>query len=115
MPVAALVLGIVGLVLSLVPCLGMYALPLTILGIIFGVLGMKKETGRGMSIAGLVCGVVGSLIACWWVYAFIALKSEVENPNSEFNQGVQQLEQDLNKGIEQLEKERNAETTPVGE
>ncbi len=105
MPVAALVLGIVGLILSLVPCLGMYALPITVLGIIFGAIGMKKETGRGMSIAGLICGTIGSLIAIWWIYALFAIKSEVEDPNSEFNQGIQQIEEDI----------RNSQPAPTPE
>ncbi|MDB4958233.1 MAG: hypothetical protein JWO36_5802 [Myxococcales bacterium] len=78
MPVAALVIGIVGLVLSLVPCLGMYALPLTILGVVLGALGMKKVPGKGMAIAGMVCGLVGTLIATWWLYAYLTTKNLVD-------------------------------------
>ncbi|MEZ4403054.1 MAG: DUF4190 domain-containing protein [Kofleriaceae bacterium] len=88
MPVAALVLGIVGLVLSLVPCLGMYAMPLTLLAAIFGYLGMKKPTGRGMAIAGMVCGIIGTAIAAWWIYAYLTVKKAAED-------GAQQLKEDL--------------------
>ena len=111
MPVAALVLGIVGLLLSLVPCLGMWALPLTLLAIIFGALGLKKEEGKekkgkGMAIAGLICGIIGSLIASWWIYAIFALKGELNDPNSEFNQGVQQMQKEFQKEFKkELEKE----------
>ncbi len=69
MPVGALVLGIVGLVVSLVPFFGMYALPLTLIAVILGALGMKSLTGRGMAIGGLICGIIGSVIAAWWIYA----------------------------------------------
>lgn len=79
MAIAALVLGILGLVLSFVPCLGMYAMPLTILAIILGGLGMKKVQGKGMSIAGLVMGVIGTLIAGWWIYAYLSVKQGLKD------------------------------------
>lgn len=110
MPVAALVIGIVGLILSLVPCLGMYALPLTILGAIFGVLGMKKEKGKGMAIAGLVCGIIGTLIATYWIYIYMTFKAQVEDPNSEFNRGVPQIEKDFDEAAKEIEREMNKET-----
>lgn len=112
MPIAALVLGLVGLILSLVPCLGMYALPLTILAIIFAVLGMKKETGKGMSIAGLVCGVIGTLIASWWLYGFVTVRNEINDPNSNLNKGVQQLDQEFQEGMTKPEQENLKSTTP---
>ncbi len=73
MPVGSLILGIVGLVLSLIPILGMYALPLTLLAVIFGALGLKSLTGKGMAIGGLICGLLGSVIAAWWMYATAAV------------------------------------------
>lgn len=73
MPVGSLVLGIIGLVLSLVPFFGMYALPLTLLAVILGALGMKSLTGKGMAIGGLICGILGSVIASWWIYATSAV------------------------------------------
>ncbi len=79
MAIAALVLGILGLVLSFVPCLGMYAMPLTILAIILGGLGMKKVQGKGMSIAGLVMGVIGTLVAGWWIYAYMSVKQGIKD------------------------------------
>ena len=60
--VAALVCGILGIVLCWIPYVCYFALILSICGVIFGALGMKKAapgtSGRGMSIAGLVCGIV---------------------------------------------------------
>lgn len=57
--VAALVLGIVSLVLF---CAWYIALPCGILAIIFGVQGMKT-VNRGMAIGGLVTGAIGLLIS----------------------------------------------------
>ena len=110
MPIAALVLGIVGLVLSLVPCLGMYAIPLTLIAIILGALGMKAHTGRGMAIAGLVCGIIGTCVAGWWLYAFLTVKSASED-------GLKQLEKDLKAAVDkeykEMKKDGDAAPTPA--
>ena len=98
MPIAALVLGIVGLVLSLVPCLGMYAIPLTLIAVILGALGMKAPTGRGMAIAGLVCGIIGTCVAGWWIYAYLTVKTASED-------GLKQLEKDLKAAVDKEYKE----------
>lgn len=68
MGVAALVLGIVGLLGSMIPLLGAYAILLTALAVIFGFYGMFDHKGRGMAIAGFVCGVIGTLLAVYWIW-----------------------------------------------
>ncbi len=70
MAVAALVLGILTFV-----CLGPIA---GILAIVFGFLGMKKAkelggTGKGMALAGLILGAVGTIIAIILFVAFVVL------------------------------------------
>jgi hypothetical protein len=64
--IAALILGILTFV-----CLGPLA---GIAAVILGFLGLKKAseigTGRGMSLAGIILGIVGSLI---WVIVIVAL------------------------------------------
>lgn len=57
--IAALVLGIVAIVLS---CLWYISIPCGILALIFGILG-RKSSKKGMSIAGLVTGVIGMIIS----------------------------------------------------
>ena len=52
--IASLVLGIVGLFAWLIPLIGF---PVTIVGLIMGVLSMKSEN-RGMAIAGLVLNII---------------------------------------------------------
>lgn len=56
--IAALVLGIVALVLS---CIWHISIPCAILAIIFGVLGIKSSK-KGMSIAGITTGAIGMFI-----------------------------------------------------
>lgn len=65
--VTALVLGIVGAVIALIPILGQIAWPIVIIGLIFGVLGIIRSSrgvasNMGMAIAGTVLSAVGLLI-----------------------------------------------------
>jgi len=70
MAVAALVCGILGL---LIPFVGLL---LALLGIIFGGVGMAQTSrdpylgGKGMAIAGLVCGILGLI---GWISVFAVL------------------------------------------
>lgn len=61
--IAALVLGIVSLVLL---CAWVVSIPCSILAIIFGILGIKKP-GKGMAIAGIITGSIAFAI---WVCTF---------------------------------------------
>lgn len=51
--VASMVLGIISLCLSC--CAYFISIPCAIVGIILGLIGLKKQAGRGMATAGLVC------------------------------------------------------------
>lgn len=113
MAIAALVLGIIGLVLSFVPCLGMYAMPLTILACIFGGLGMKNIQGKGMAIAGLVCGIIGTLIAAFWLYSYLTIKQAVDQANKDLDRDMKELKKDIDKQAKDMEKEMN-KPTPSG-
>jgi hypothetical protein len=71
MGVTSLVLGIVGLLFSFVPVIGVIAWPLVILGTIFGGVGISKANQvpgmpKGMAVAGLVCSLVGLAICIIW-------------------------------------------------
>lgn len=86
MGLVGMILGILAVVISFVPCLGMYAMYPGIVGIIFSALGLKKVK-KGMAIAGLVCSVLGTGIATWQFYTI--------------KQGVEEL----NKNMEELNNE----------
>lgn len=74
---AALVLGIIGLVFSFLPVIGVIAWPLVILGAIFGGVGMDKAAKnpgapKGPAIAGLTCSLVGLVICVLWLVGVAA-------------------------------------------
>ncbi len=58
MSIAALILGIVSLVML---CIWYISIPCSILAIIFGILGRKKG-GKGMGTAGLVLGIISVVL-----------------------------------------------------
>ena len=71
--VTSLVTGIVGFVLAWVPLVGFAS---SIVAVVFGILGIRKKTNKGMAIAGLVLGgitlVIGFLVAMFWFIALAA-------------------------------------------
>jgi membrane-bound ClpP family serine protease len=79
--IIALVLGIVALVFSFVPCLGMYAIFPGVIGIGLAVASLvmagKVNAPKGMAIAGLACAILGSCIAA---YQYYAITTAIDNP-----------------------------------
>ncbi len=73
MGIAGLVLGILAAVLSFVPCLGMWAIVPGIIGLILSAIAMmqagKTNSPKGMAIGGLICSIIGIIIAAYWIYA----------------------------------------------
>jgi tRNA_anti-like len=68
--VIALVLGILGLVIALIPCFGIIGIPLAAIGLLLGIIGIftsGKTTGRGMPIAGTCVSAAGLLIGVLWL------------------------------------------------
>ncbi len=115
-----MVMGIVGLIFSFVPCLGMYALPVTGIAIILGALALRApkdgspHKGKGMAIAGLVCGLIGSLIAAYWLWAWMHVKdgNGFGGFNKEFKKGFDEgIEKALKEQSEKAHKDLN-ETAP---
>lgn len=54
--IASMVLGIVALCISC--CFYYVSIPLAIIGAILGAVGIAKNSGKGMAIAGLVCSII---------------------------------------------------------
>lgn len=84
---AGFVVGLVGLVLSFIPLIGVVAWPLVILGIVFSSVGIAKAnkgraTNKGLAIAGLVVSVVGLAICILWA---VVWNKAVDDVNEEAN------------------------------
>jgi len=94
MGVAALVLGIVGTLIALIPVLGMYAIPLTALALIFGLVGMRKPK-KGLAIAGLTLGLVGTGIGGWQYSLAKKIDHELADKDSDLNKAVDKAAADF--------------------
>lgn len=80
---AGFVVGLVGLVLSFIPLIGVVAWPLVILGIVFSAVGIAKAskgraTNKGLAITGLVVSIVGLAVCVLWAVVWNQAVEEVE-------------------------------------
>jgi len=93
--VTALVLGLIGAVVGLIPIFFLGAWLLGVLAIIFGFAGRSRvkrdpEAGRaGMALAGIILGVIAIVLGIIGV-------SVVNNAVDEFDRDLQQIERDAN-------------------
>ena len=77
---AGFVLGLVGLLFSFIPLIGIIAWPLVLLGLILSGIGLSRArsgraTNMGLTIAGVACSVLGLLVCIGYAAAFGAAVS----------------------------------------
>lgn len=95
MAIAALVLGIVGLFLSWTVVLVI----LSILAVIFGVIGRNKARrepglgGGGMAMAGIITGAIGILIALAIIVIGAVAVDEASDLNDDLQEQLDELEE----------------------
>lgn len=82
MGIAALILGIISIIIGFIPLCGTIALLPAIIGLILGivdtVLKSKKGEKKGISIAGIVLSAIAIVIIVFWVFVFGAALSTVD-------------------------------------
>lgn len=81
---AGFVLGLLGLLFSVLPIVGVVAWPLVILGIIFAAIGLHRvakgrATNKALTIAGLVLSVIGLVICILWTAVFTRAANDLNN------------------------------------
>lgn len=74
MGIAALVLGIISILIGLLSAgaLGWLGAIVAVLGIIFGALGRKKVENKNLATAGLVCSIIGLVLCLIFYIACVA-------------------------------------------
>lgn len=85
--VAGFVTGLVGLVFSPIPFVGVVAWPLVIIGLVLSLVGFNRvrkgeATNKGLSISGIAVSAVGLVICILWVVGFGAAVDEANDPVS---------------------------------
>lgn len=84
----AMVLGIIGVVMSFIPIVGLIAFVLCPLAIIFGVLS-RRSSQSGQATAGLVCGLVGLCVSIAWAILFSATMAATSSNLNHLNEQTQ--------------------------
>ncbi len=87
---AGFVVGLVGLILSPLPFIGILAWPLVVLGVIFSAVGIsrvkaRKATNKGLSVAGLVLSVLGVVVS---VAMYLVYDQAAKEVTEEINRRV---------------------------
>ncbi|GAB2746411.1 MmpS family transport accessory protein [Amycolatopsis magusensis] len=82
--ITGFVLGLVGLVFSPIPFIGVVAWPLVILGLIFSIFGVVRvnkgvATNKVLSIVGIVASVIGLGVCVAWLFIFNQAVNEVQD------------------------------------
>jgi len=118
--IAAFVIAVVGIVISFIPCLGMYGLVpcgiALILAIIAFVQAKKANSSKGLIIAALVISIIGTTIASWQLYVLMNAKSFIEGDfkdaiekidtkslNDELNDAMNESMDSLGSSVEQMQ------------
>tara|TARA_Y100001935_G_scaffold127041_1_gene105343 strand:- start:373 stop:819 length:447 start_codon:yes stop_codon:yes gene_type:complete len=98
--IAGMVLGIVGLVFALAPCMHMIGLIVGVVGLILSAISMKKcnagqADGKGMAIAGLATSIIAVVWAIYMIAFWSAVADETLEGLGKIGKGFKQLEEDL--------------------
>lgn len=72
MAIASLVLGIVSVLVVWIPIVGLLGTMMALVGLVLGILALKKPGGRGLAIGGIVCSGVSLAITVLWALSFLA-------------------------------------------
>ena len=118
--IAAFVIAVVGIVISFIPCLGMYGLVpcgiALILAIIAFIQAKKANGSKGLIIAALVISIVGTSIASWQLYVLMNAKSfletdlkdavekiDIKSLNDELNDAMNESMDSLGSSVDQMQ------------
>ena len=108
MAILSLIFGIVGLVLSFIPCVCIASVFLTTPGIVLGVIALVKAIknhapGKGCAIAGLACSVVGSLVFLIWCIVFQAGAEAMSAASSrDYDNFTKKVDKDIDEFFDEL-------------
>lgn len=106
MAVAAMVTGIAGLALAVVPCTWWLGLPVSIVGVVLSLLARSKISagvaeGSGLALAGLICGILGAVVGIIYLLVIMVFVSQVPG-------AFEQIQDELQKEIEKAKEMKDS-------
>ncbi len=118
--IAGLVLGIIALIISFIPCLGMWAIIPGIIAIVFSAIAFsqanKANASKGLVIAALIISITGTAIAGWQMYMLRNAPSQIEKLGKELQKVIEEeLDDDNLKDLEEALEELEGEIEEITE
>ena len=117
--IAGLILGILSIILSIIPCTAIFGLFLGVVGLILAIIGIsqasKYSSEKGLVTAALVVSIIGVLIAGLWGVTFTKMAKEnnvfenIDKFKEEYkdaNESIDEFKTDLD-NLDSLEFESN--------
>ena len=99
MGVAALIMGIISVVVAFIPCLGLLAFFTAIVAIVLGAIGISQascsETPKGLAIGGLVTGALALLISIAQVVFFAGFSRNFDFIGERIEEAIEDVESDI--------------------
>ncbi len=120
--VAGFIIGIIALILSFIPCLGMYAILPGVIAIIFSAVGYSQastaNTPKGLIIAALVISIVGTSVASWQFLTIKRAATRLERFGEEFpdvfrDEFGNEIRENIRRAIEKIEDFEDFDTIPA--
>ncbi|MBQ1444395.1 MAG: DUF4190 domain-containing protein [Renibacterium sp.] len=97
---AALVLGIVSIVVAFIPVINQIVFLVALVGIILAIIALvKKAKGKSKAIAGLILSVLGAIIATIVILVSLAFLNSVKDSLDSASSGMSSVAADLNKEV----------------
>ena len=100
--VAALVLGVISFIVALIPCVGILAVFTAIVAIVLGAIGLsqasRNNSPKGLSIGGLILGVLALLVAVLWLTFFANVADKAPFFEEKFEDVIKDLENEFEDG-----------------
>jgi hypothetical protein len=88
MALASMIIGLCAALLALIPIIGFISWLLAPLAIVFGLIGMNSDNGRGFALTGIISGGVGLLICVFWLMAWWGLINLGQEVTEDFENRV---------------------------
>ncbi|MEA1887450.1 MAG: hypothetical protein U9N72_09595 [Bacteroidota bacterium] len=104
MGVAALIMGIISIVVAFIPCLGLMAFFTAIVAIVLGAIGISQasrvEAPKGLGIGGLVTGALALLISISQIVFFAGFSKNFDDIGERIQEAFEDIEKDIREDFE---------------
>jgi len=104
MGVAALIMGILSIVVAFIPCLGLLAFFTAIVAIVLGAIGISQasraETPKGLSLGGLITGALALIISLAQLVFFVGFSKNFDHIGERIEEAIEEVEKDIREDFE---------------